>query len=366
MRVLALVTDGFGMRGGIGRYNSALLSALSASPVIEKITVLPRFCSSDLSIPPKIEQLSASPNALMWCARASMIAVRERPDILFCGHLNSVTVVAAIARLLSRPMWLQVHGIEAWTDRGIMIRRAAERAQLVTSVSRYTRHRLLSWVRINPARTRVLPNTVSAACQPRQSNPNLVTRYGIQNRKIIITVGRMDAAERYKGHDRIIRCLPDVRRQIPNLCYLIVGSGDDQARLESIAREEGVEDIVIFAGPVREEELPDYYALADVFAMPSTGEGFGIVFIEAAMSGLQVIGGNRDGSVDALADGVVGLAVDPEKIGALTDALVTTLQCRTKSVPESAKRFAFENFVSHVDLIIRDSFCKSINDGLLP
>jgi glycosyltransferase involved in cell wall biosynthesis len=78
-----------------------------------------------------------------------------------------------------------------------------------------------------------------------------------------------------------------------------------------MARESGVADRVTFAGQVPDEELPDYSALAHVFAMPSTGEGFGIVFLEAAATGLPIVGGNRDGSVDALAEGRIGRLVDP-------------------------------------------------------
>ena len=95
--------------------------------------------------------------------------------------------------------------------------------------------------------------------------------------------------------------------------YLVVGDGDDRQRLEELAQTTGVAHAMQFAGHVPHRELPDYFRLADVFVMPSTGEGFGIAFLEAAASGLPVIGGNRDGSVDALADGTIGTLVDPHQ-----------------------------------------------------
>ena len=132
-----------------------------------------------------------------------------------------------------------------------------------------------------------------------------------------------------------------------------MGSGNDRQRLESLAREVGVADIVIFAGQVAATEVPDYYALADVFAMPSTGEGFGIVFLEAAAHGLPVIGGNRDGSVDALADGAVGIPVDPNDQEALTTALANALSGRKPGSAASVQRFVCENFSRHVDDLVR-------------
>jgi phosphatidylinositol alpha-1,6-mannosyltransferase len=102
---------------------------------------------------------------------------------------------------------------------------------------------------------------------------------------------------------------------------VIVGDGDDRPRLEALARERGLAGRVHFAGQVSDSELPDYYRLADVFVMPSTKEGFGIVFLEAAASGLPVIGGDRDGSADALADGAIGAMVDPDDDAALDRAI---------------------------------------------
>ena len=97
----------------------------------------------------------------------------------------------------------------------------------------------------------------------------------------------------------------------------------------------GVAENVQFTGLVPAEELPDYFRLADVFVMPSTGEGFGIVFLEAMASGVRVIGGNRDGSVDALADGELGGAVDPDNEQELISAICAAL---STSKPQSSKR----------------------------
>jgi phosphatidylinositol alpha-1,6-mannosyltransferase len=88
----------------------------------------------------------------------------------------------------------------------------------------------------------------------------------------------------------------------------------------------GVEHAVTFAGFVPDEELANHYRLADVFAVPSTGEGFGIVFLEALACGTSVLAGNRDGSVDALDSGRLGQLVDRTDVDAIARGLIALLK----------------------------------------
>ena len=356
MRLLALVTDGFGTPGGIGQYNRDLLRALSLSASLREIVVLPRHGDSGGGTPERVVQLPAAADRLAWSARAAQLAVAGGFDAIFCGHLRAAPLAAFVARLVSRPLWLQVHGIEAWEFPGRGVRRATERASLVTSVSRYTRRRLLGWADIDPARVRVLPNTVAPVYTERRRPADLRARLGLVGRRVILTVGRMAASERYKGQDRVIGALPDVVRRVPSVAYLVVGTGDDHPRLERLAAEAGVADRVVFAGDVPGAELPDYFRLADVFAMPSTGEGFGIVFLEAAASGLAVIAANHDGSVDALADGAIGCLIDPDDQRQLADALVAALEGQSSGDPACVQRFAARHFNRTVDDLVQHFF----------
>jgi phosphatidylinositol alpha-1,6-mannosyltransferase len=111
---------------------------------------------------------------------------------------------------------------------------------------------------------------------------------------------------------------------------------------------------VILAGQVPDAELADHLALAEVFAMPSTGEGFGIVYLEAAAAGLAVIAGNADGSVDALAEGRIGRLVDPLAVDAIEAAVIDALEGRHPAPPAAAeaRRFAFPRFAAHVDTLV--------------
>jgi phosphatidylinositol alpha-1,6-mannosyltransferase len=355
MRLLALVTDAFGGFGGIARYNRDLMLALAQSPSVTEIVVLPRLAPGPVAgVPAKVCQVAPSAGRVAWSARALALAAQQRFDAVFCGHLYAVPVAAAIAGLRRMPLWVQVHGVDGWERRGAVDRRALRSAALVTSVSRYTRAALLSWSDLPPHRVRVLPNTVAATYAPRPRRDDLVARLGLTGRRIILTVGRLSALERYKGHDRLIGALPGIIARVPDAAYLIVGSGDEQARLEQLVRMTGVGDRVVFAGQVADPELPDYFALADVFAMPSTGEGFGIAFLEAAASGLPVIGGNSDGSVDALADGRIGRLVDPHAPAKIEGAVIDALLGRhpVLAAAEEARRFAFARFAAHVDALV--------------
>ena len=130
----------------------------------------------------------------------------------------------------------------------------------------------------------------------------------------------------YKGCDRILQALPSVRASCGQVRYIVVGKGPDRYRLEEIAKNTGVADVVTFAGFIPDEELADHYRMADVYAMPSTGEGFGIVYLEAMACGTPVLAGNADGSVDALDGGRLGKLVNPQSVPEITAGLIELLR----------------------------------------
>src|SRR5204863_1392426 len=116
-----------------------------------------------------------------------------------------------------------------------------------------------------------------------------------------------------------------------NVGYLLGGRGADLPRVEAMINELGAAANVTLAVYVADYELRSHYNLCDVFAMPSKGEGFGIVFLEALGCGKPVIAGNKDGSVDAVLNGKLGVLVDPENLDELSEALMLTLSRRHPS-----------------------------------
>ena len=136
---------------------------------------------------------------------------------------------------------------------------------------------------------------------------------------VFLSVGRL---QRRKGHDMVLKALARLRARVPGARYVIVGDGSHQGQLEADVHALGLTDIVHFAGPARDEDMPAWYAAADVFLMPNRSdgvdfEGFGMVFLEAAAAGKPTIGGRSGGVPEAVEDGVTGLLVDGADVGDL-------------------------------------------------
>jgi phosphatidylinositol alpha-1,6-mannosyltransferase len=166
--------------------------------------------------------------------------------------------------------------------------------------------------------------------RPAPKDPGYVERLGLDGKLVFLTVGRL--IER-KGIDTMLQALAGIDRKLPPWHYLVVSDGPYRAALEEQCRSLGLQDRVTFTGFVNDDEIPVYYNLCDVFAMPNrevksdTGsslsvEGFGMVFVDAAACGKPVIAGRSGGAVDALADGVNGILVEPGDVDSLRQALL--------------------------------------------
>jgi glycosyltransferase involved in cell wall biosynthesis len=129
--------------------------------------------------------------------------------------------------------------------------------------------------------------------------------------RVILTVGRWAAAERYKGADELIRAVAQLRASVPGLHLVAVGGGNDLLRLRGVAADLGAADRVHFLENLSREEIAACYAHADLFVLPSAGEGFGLVFLEAMAFAKPVVGVAFGGTTDVVKDGIDGLLVPP-------------------------------------------------------
>jgi phosphatidyl-myo-inositol dimannoside synthase len=331
MNIVMLLTDGFGGFGGIAKFNRDFIQALDASAVTERVYVLPRL------IPHPIEQ--PIPESVVYdrtTARGKFAFLRRvlwytwrgsKPDIVICGHLNLLPAAWLMCRLRGARLALIIHGIDAWTPRSWFFKFMLASVASTIAVSRYSAGRFCAWSGVSHDRIFILPNSVDLnSFTPEPRNMALAKRYGVQENKVILTVGRMASQEKYKGFDEVIEAMPELLRRIPTLKYIIVGDGDDCDRLKSKARSLGVSEQVIFTGRILEEEKALHFCLADAYVMPSHGEGFGIVFLEAVACGLPAIGSKVDGSREALLDGRLGHLVDPKIPEELIDAVTKVLK----------------------------------------
>ena len=352
MKILALMPDPYRGFGGIAQYNRDVVDALVSSDRVDLIVALTRHLSDTdpgfKQPPSKLVQHFLPGSALRYVMAALGHGQSLHPDAILCGHINLLPVAALLKSLTGALLILEAYGIEAWQrPRGVRSW-GIERVDLVIAISRFTREKLLAWSRIEPHRVSVVPNAVHLERYSQSEKPAyLVERYGIADKRVLLTVGRLPGRERYKGQDRIIKLLPKLIGEFPNLVYVIAGDGSDRARLEALVDGMGLRRRVVFTGKIIEQEKTDHYNLADAFAMPSMSEGFGFVFLEAAACGVPVLGGSRDGSRDALVDGELGVMVDPENADELFQGLQEILR-REKRIPEALAEFGYPRFEKQI------------------
>jgi len=254
----------------------------------------------------------------------------KRPNLIISSHLNFIVAGYLLKRFMNIPYWTVAHGIEAWNIKKPVLQMALHHADLILAVSGYTRNRLIQEQNLDPNKIVILPNTFDAnRFQIAPKPAYLLEKYGLKpEQPVILTVARLAEVERYKGYDQVIQALPQIRQQIPDVHYVIVGKGNDQARINELITQLGLQDCVTLAGFIPDEQLCDYYNLCDVFAMPSKREGFGIVYLEALACGKPVLGGNQDGAIDALCHGHLGSLVNPDDVGEIADTIIQILQGR--------------------------------------
>jgi glycosyltransferase involved in cell wall biosynthesis len=231
------------------------------------------------------------------------------------------------------------HGIEVWKIRKASLRNSLVAADQLIAVSDFTRQRMATDLGIMDNRIALLPNTFDAdRFQPGQKPPQLLQRYNLnEDQPVVLTVARMAETEQYKGYDNVMLAFPEVLTRFPTARYIIVGDGPDRPRIEALARRLRIAENVTFAGYVANEELAGHYNLCDVFAMPSKGEGFGIVFLEALACGKPVIAGSKDASAEAVLNGKLGVLVDPESEEEIAEAICAVLTAKAESGKQTAE-----------------------------
>jgi phosphatidylinositol alpha-1,6-mannosyltransferase len=227
-----------------------------------------------------------------------------------------------------------LHGIEAWRELPYQKKLALKHADRIIVTSAFSREQVMRQHKIGSEPISSLPCTL---------DEKLLTATPVENgrhpllsneQRVILTVARMDASEQYKGHDVVLRALSSVIAKVANLTYVIVGGGDDRPRLESLARELGVANHVVFTGEISDSELVAFYRRSELFVLPARsvvdspnpkGEGFGIVFLEAMAFGKPVVGPRYGAPAEIIRDGQNGVLVDPEDPDSVAEALLRLL-----------------------------------------
>ena len=178
---------------------------------------------------------------------------------------------------------------------------------------------------------------------------------------------RLDQYEQYKGVDRVIEALPEVLKRVPQVQYTVIGSGTDLDRHKELAERVGVADRVQFRGTVSGEALRAAYRDCDVFALPSAGEGFGFVFLEAMKYGKAIVAANTGGAPEVVQDGVTGKLVEygnKEQLAQTVVDLCLDENMRRRLGEAGYRRlqekFTFPHFQQKLtDILLRESPAKA-------
>lgn len=296
------------------------------------------------------------------------IVKAPKPDIIILAHINLAILGLLIKAINPRcKIWVIAHGIEVWRPLSIIKKLFLNNCDKIICVSNYTKEQMISRHNTSADMCVVLNNAVDPFMKlPKTfTKPDhLLKRYHIRpDNPLIFTLTRLASTEQYKGHDQVIKILKTLKIKFPGIKYILSGQYDnkEKLRIQKLITANNVEEHVILTGFLDEGELSDHFLLADLFVLPSKKEGFGIVFIEALACGLPVVCGNSDGSIDAIWNGELGKAINPDDLAglenAITDYLNTPLteDIRQHLQSQCLLHFNEANYMVNLEKLINDN-----------
>ena len=295
--------------GGIEQYNRNVVAGLREAGVDLRVVE-----SMGIRLVQKVS----------FALRVLFGALRFRPDLIWCAHLNHSPIAHLLKNVLGTRYVVPLYGIDAIRISGFDHARALEAADLLTPIAHHTASNLLSQLPSLADKVFIIPNSVDGERYTiREPSPAIVAKHGLGKRRAILTVARLTPDEA-KGYHCVIEALPEVVRKAPDAVYLVVGRGSDP-RVARALEASGMRDHVILTGAVPAEDLLDYYNLCRAYVMPSKHEGFAIVFLEALACGRPVVASDGYGCREALFDGDLGILVNPDDRGEIASAILRLL-----------------------------------------
>ena len=287
--------------------------------------------------------------------RLNRLVARIRPDVIHCGRCLPEGLLALMVKgRRNTPFSCFAHGEEltlANTSQELrwLTRRVTAGAKSIVANTHNTKQIVVEAFGTPEQRVDVLhPGVDASVFKPAPPDPLVRQRLGWTGRPVVLTVGTLLPR---KGQDMMIRALPEIRRQCPDVLYVIVGDGPDRQRLEALVAEHSVGDLVQFRTTTSDDELIQCYQQCDLFALPnrqvdSDIEGFGIVLLEAQSCGKPVLTGSSGGTAETLEPGRTGEIVScdgPETIATAVSALLSDPD-RRAMLGARARQLVLEQF----------------------
>lgn len=258
---------------------------------------------------------------------AALDAVLGRPGLVFANHPNLAPVTQLVQMLTGTCVVVVGWGVDVWEPLAWHRRHALRRADALLAISTYTADRLVQVQSAHRSRVHLLPLALEPTFWEVTQQAQLHSRPdAFPSGRVVLTVTRLAAVDAYKGVDTLIQAMPRLTRAVPDAHLVVVGDGDDRPRLQALAHAEGVSRRVHFLGALERNDLAACYQHCDIFALPSKGEGFGLVFVEAMAFGKPVVGGAHGGTLDVIEHGKSGFLVphgDVDQLAATLTRLLT-------------------------------------------
>lgn len=279
------------------------------------------------------------PSRFLWPTPAMAEAVdaeiaRSGAEVVLFGDAFPLALLGPRLAARGTPYLVAAHGFDYWLStvpvaHGVMRRMTSRAARIAVMCSRFIARRVRTAVPDEVPVSVLYPGADLERFRPDLPTADLRERHGLGDRPLVVCVSRLVAR---KGQDVLIRSMRDVLRRVPDAALVIVGGGPRRAGLQRLA-EAAPNRCVVFTGEVPEADLPRYYALGDVFAMPCRTrlggmevEGWGNVFIEAAACGRPVVVGDSGGARETLVHGETGILVDGRSVAGVADAVAALLE----------------------------------------
>lgn len=331
MKILVLTPAFNNHSGGVQAHSRHLTSAFAQLPGVDSIHIVD-FRPTQSSIH-RISERLRTVKELLRCNPS-------RFNLCWVTHLD-LAPLARLARMAGGPPYvLSCHGIEIqkklpphklWGLRG---------ADQLAAVSRWTQSLLIDRQGIPAEKIQIFPNTFTPPPEiPEKQSARdfLRERFSISPGPVFLYLGRLRPEDRAKGYATVLEIVARLSSQGITATFIAAGEGPDRDWLKARAKDLDIAKQLICPGKIPDSELPLYFAGADLFTMPSTKEGFGIVFLEAMAHGTPALGGNRDGSIEPLADGKLGLLCDPDDLNSMTQIIRDFLSDPDHPLKDSAR-----------------------------
>jgi len=368
-KVLILNLGAFGEIGGIERYCLDLHQALVREyPRTVTLSLWDRENDLDVKDLRGGFYLPCGRKKRVFFGRFLGLLFRFRPDVVWLGHVLLLPLLPLVKILCPRARVVVLgYGYEVWSPLSRLHRRWLRRADRVVAITRFTARRLERAQGIEKGRIAVIPPALPVAIVPGERP--VVRALPSTRPERILTVSRLGRDAELKGLPAAIGSFRRVLQKMPEARYTIVGDGPARERLERMAAEMGLAGRVEFTGHVSDHELGRRYRESDVFLLPSTVEGFGIVYAEAMIHGLPVVAGDRDAAQELVQNGRTGLVVDPTSEKMIADAVVTILRRpdRGRALGWTGRRRVIENFTfDHYERRVRGMMATLLRKELPP